>query len=487
MRYRYNRRRPSTGGSKLAYPVVAFLFVFAVIVQAASVIIPALCLIGCAVGIYYLANHFSQMKAEKEELYKILQIPEPKPVSRQAKKPGDHASAEEIRLYEALNRFLPQYDVYLCAVDKLYWMRKRCEAQRKLEMEADFSQEQFQEQEKIVRLEEKRCCKNCLDSPEAFYPQRPGNLFDDLSKHLVSVEDPLISHFFTGIPIYTVRGSHAEKVCFTPWYLLFFDSKNLSFTIEDYESLSFETETSTVKKTGSFNKDDEIAYQVWEHERKDGGPDLRYRENSCTTYLYRGKASFSCKSYQWSIDFPNKSSMEKLGKSLRNFLAAKPLPVLKKESEKQNSEPEKHTARLLPVQTEKKSPEKPQTCTNFVKAEEKLTEIPEVGKEKLSSAKEIMEEVADSRVSLPTVPVLKPSQRIYTAQELADEYQKLLSPGVILRHRTLGAGVLTRIEKSKGYMYVRFGSEEKRFLYPKALQQGYFTMIEPLQEETESV
>ena len=69
------------------------------------------------------------------------------------------------------------------------------------------------------------------------------------------------------------------------------------------------------------------------------------------------------------------------------------------------------------------------------------------------------------------------------AEELAREYRRLLSPGVILRHRRLGEGVLSRIEN--GYLYVRFHEEEKekQFQYPQSVQNGYFTMIVPAKTE----
>ena len=75
------------------------------------------------------------------------------------------------------------------------------------------------------------------------------------------------------------------------------------------------------------------------------------------------------------------------------------------------------------------------------------------------------------------------SQKVYSPEELAREYRRLLSPGVILRHRRLGEGVLRRIEN--GYLYVRFHEEEKekQFQYPQSVQNGYFTMIVPAKTE----
>lgn len=436
----------------------AALIAFSVLIQVLYVLGLALLVIGCGVCIYCIIQHFSQKKTEKESLNEILQIPEPKPVFQHAKAPRTNAPPEEIRIYEALKRFLPFYDTYLAAVEKRNWMRSRREAQIKLEMKIDFSDEQFCEQEKIVELEEKRCREKALPSPDAFYPERPKNIFENFSKNLVPPKDSLISHFFTGIPIYTIRESHTEFVFFTPWYLLFFDQKNCLLTIEDYESLCFKTETSVVKKTGNFKTDDEIAYKTWEHERKDGGPDLRYRENSCTTYLYRGKISFSCKAHKWSQDFPNKSSMEFFEKSLKMFLESKPLPVLKNKSEKTNTlEKAKLSEKTANVKDQAAEPLAKQEDNFFLKHE-------------------IAQDVIDKRLS--STPLFQPTRRVYTAQELAEEYRNLLAPGVIICHRILGEGILTRIEESKGYLYVRFGSEEKKFLYPKSIQQGYFTMIQ---------
>ena len=83
----------------------------------------------------------------------------------------------------------------------------------------------------------------------------------------------------------------------------------------------------------------------------------------------------------------------------------------------------------------------------------------------------------------PPATVESVPQKVYSPEELAREYRRLLSPGVILRHRRLGEGVLSRIEN--GYLYVRFHEEEKekQFQYPQSVQNGYFTMIVPARTE----
>lgn len=83
----------------------------------------------------------------------------------------------------------------------------------------------------------------------------------------------------------------------------------------------------------------------------------------------------------------------------------------------------------------------------------------------------------------PPATVESVPQKVYSPEELAREYRRLLSPGVILRHRRLGEGVLSRIEN--GYLYVRFHEEEKekQFQYPQSVQNGYFTMIVPAKTE----
>ena len=117
-------------------------------------------------------------------------------------------------------------------------------------------------------------------------------------------------------------------------------------------------------------------------------------------------------------------------------------------------------------------PQKSQTPASFVKTVEPSVEPLKIMEDRSPPVLKVSEGVS----------LGKTSARIYTPQELAEEYRRLLSPGAILHHRTLGAGILTRMEPDKGYLYVRFGDEEKKFLYPKAIQQGYFTMVEPLQE-----
>ncbi len=451
MRYykkNYNRNS-SKRSNRFENSLIIFLFALSIFLSILGTIGIVLCVLSCALAIIFLVQYILERKEERRKLYMAVQTPEPQMIHHQAKRLVTNASPEEIRLYKALSEFLAAYDVYSYEKEKLSWMYERFEAQTQLKMQTDFSEESFQKQKKLVTQKEANCRLKAFSFPKDLCPQRPLHLFQKLGETLPSPKTPLLSLFFAGAPVYAILQKGKETAYLTPSYLLFFDENSFSFSIEKYEQLSFETEIIREKKTGPFKDSDEIAFTTWEHERKDGGPDLRYRENHSTTYLYRGKMILSCKENRWVLEFPNKTTVEHFAQSLKEFLEAKPEVVRSTKKEKTSVLPKTITADSR--QDNENTPE---------------AEVPQI-------------ENLEARIPSPSQKNLDSKtvfQKAYTAQELEEKYRYFLSPGTTLYHRTFGPGVLTRIEKSKGYFYVQFGSEEKRFLYPNAIQQGYFTI-----------
>ena len=620
----YSRR---TGGGNGAFVgLFVFLFVVSLAVKALQVLLPVICILAAAFGIYFLYQRFSDQNQKEQALLKILECPEPRPQVHRAKVPDQKASNEEIRLFEALNAFLPAYDAYLYEQKRLDWMKQRMEAQSKLGCTLDISETQLKEQERTIKAAATRCRMQGLEEPVRGY-QRPMELFWKLTGPLAPTKDPMLTLFFKTLPVYALVQQGQEAVYLTPWYLLFFDRDAISLTIVDYKALKVETKIETVVRD-QYQADDEVVRRSWQYERKDGGPDRRYRDNPCTTWVYRGKVLLSCNGLCWQLDFSNKTKAEAYAGAVKAFLEAEPVYFGTKDPEKEwkvpslnreirqpgdheivadvkNSRPEnsaqsfpaeademgnpernrernpkhklvfslssleerflvKEETPLLPedhnmgfsaiaerkklvfllncyaecrraAEEAKKEAEKEaekRRCAEERKRkkqqeeaekkrlaeeeqkrqeeakEKRLAEEEKRRRQRAEAAQKFgagrrrtegqgLEEAEPLQITLqemeertrresseqPLTAAEPVPQKVYSPEELAREYRRLLSPGVILRHRRLGEGVLSRIEN--GYLYVRFHEEEKekQFQYPQSVQNGYFTMIVPAKTE----
>lgn len=620
----YSRR--SGGGNGAFVGLFVFLFVVSLAVKALQVLLPVICILAAAFGIYFLYQRFSDQNQKEQALLKILERPEPRPQVHRAKVPDQKASNEEIRLFEALNAFLPAYDAYLYEQKRLDWMKQRMEAQSKLGRTLDISETQLKEQERTIKAAATRCRMQGLEEPGRGY-QRPMELFWKLTGPLAPTKDPMLTLFFKTLPVYALVQQGQEAVYFTPWYLLFFDREAMSLTIVDYKALKVETKIETVVRD-QYQSDDEVVRRSWQYERKDGGPDRRYRDNPCTTWVYRGKVLLSCNGLCWQLDFSNKTKAEAYAGAVKAFLEAEPVYFGTKDPEKEwkvpslnreirqpgdheivadvkNSRPEnsaqsfpaeademgnpernrernpkhklvfslssleerflvKEETPLLPedhnmgfsaiaerkklvfllncyaecrraAEEAKKEAEKEaekRRCAEERKRkkqqeeaekkrlaeeeqkrqeeakEKRLAEEEKRRRQRAEAAQKFgagrrrtegqgLEEAEPLQITLqemeertrresseqPLTAAEPVPQKVYSPEELAREYRRLLSPGVILRHRRLGEGVLSRIEN--GYLYVRFHEEEKekQFQYPQSVQNGYFTMIVPAKTE----
>lgn len=620
----YSRR--SGGGNGAFVGLFVFLFVVSLAVKALQVLLPVICILAAAFGIYFLYQRFSDQNQKEQALLKILERPEPRPQVHRAKVPDQKASNEEIRVFEALNAFLPAYDAYLYERKRLDWMKQRMEAQSKLGCTLDISETQLKEQERTIKAAATRCRMQGLEEPVRGY-QRPMELFWKLTGPLAPTKDPMLMLFFKTLPVYALVQQGQEVVYFTPWYLLFFDRDAISLTIVDYKALKVETKIETVVRD-QYQADDEVVRRSWQYERKDGGPDRRYRDNPCTTWVYRGKVLLSCNGLCWQLDFSNKTKAEAYAGAVKAFLEAEPVYFGTKDPEKEwkvpslnreirqpgdheivadvkNSRPEnsaqsfpaeademgnpernrernpkhklvfslssleerflvKEETPLLPedhnmgfsaiaerkklvfllncyaecrraAEEAKKEAEKEaekRRCAEERKRkkqqeeaekkrlaeeeqkrqeeakEKRLAEEEKRRRQRAEAAQKFgagrrrtegqgLEEAEPLQITLqemeertrresseqPLTAAEPVPQKVYSPEELAREYRRLLSPGVILRHRRLGEGVLSRIEN--GYLYVRFHEEEKekQFQYPQSVQNGYFTMIVPAKTE----
>ena len=619
----YSRR--SGGGNGAFVGLFVFLFVVSLAVKALQVLLPVICILAAAFGIYFLYQRFSDQNQKEQALLKILERPEPRPQVHRAKVPDQKASNEEIRVFEALNAFLPAYDAYLYERKRLDWMKQRMEAQSKLGCTLDISETQLKEQERTIKAAATRCRMQGLEEPVRGY-QRPMELFWKLTGPLAPTKDPMLMLFFKTLPVYALVQQGQEVVYFTPWYLLFFDRDAISLTIVDYKALKVETKIETVVRD-QYQSDGEVVRRSWQYERKDGGPDRRYRDNPCTTWVYRGKVLLSCNGLCWQLDFSNKTKAEAYAGAVKAFLEAEPVYFGTKDPEKEwkvpslnreirqpgdheivadvkNSRPE-NSAQSFPAEADemgnpernrernpkhklvfslssleerflvkeetpslpedhnmgfsaiaerkklvfllnsyaecrraaeeaKKEAEKEAEKRRCAEERKRKKQQEEAEKKRLAEERKRQEEAKEKRLAeeakrrrqraeaaqkfgagrrrtegqgleeaeplqitlqemeertrresseQPLTAAEPVPQEVYSPEELAREYRRLLSPGVILRHRRLGEGVLSRIEN--GYLYVRFHEEEKekQFQYPQSVQNGYFTMIVPAKTE----
>ena len=76
------------------------------------------------------------------------------------------------------------------------------------------------------------------------------------------------------------------------------------------------------------------------------------------------------------------------------------------------------------------------------------------------------------------------SSRTPTRQEVSAEdsqkeierLERLISKGVVVRHIGFGTGTITKVDKEKKHIRVKFDVGEKMFLFPDAFLKGYLSI-----------
>lgn len=169
---------------------------------------------------------------------------------------------------------------------------------------------------------------------------------------------------------------------------------------------------------------DDIARVKWEHEKKDGGPDLRYADNTKTTYVYKGrvKLTFSESIYgkhEATLKFYNRRNAKDFFDAWQSYASL----LKKRENSPIVNAVLNNTAKTLDEYYEKKQKRK-------------------ASREKTKAKKE--------------------------------EYANELKPGSVMTHKALGKCTLVSIKD--GYMTVEFPDGQKKFKFPNAIKDGFFSL-----------
>lgn len=420
-RQRYPSHHPNSKTAGVALPVL--LLTFGLLLQALQIILPLLLLAGLAALIYVIYTKYTAKRSIKEEMRLFLQLPEEVPKPRTVGKGNPQASNEEARIHKAFCDYVQAYNQYQQAESHFQWLQKKHSYQIELHCsDTVVSDEELQKAEEDKNARFAALDTFALSRPQTSEPsQENAALFHSLTEPMKSIsDDPFLGPFFKKIPVFCTQDGQTPQLFFTPWYALGYDADTNRFSLEHYTAVTVRSEITTVPLDGRLGPKDEIAETHWRYEKKDGGQDLRYKDNPMYIDIYKGEVIFSGAQAESRVAFPNKRQTEEYLSHAKAFLALAA----------------DGAAKLPTASVEKPSVESAQrTVAPQAKKRQKAAAVPETPQNE---------------------PQLFPE----------------LQPGAVLHHKTFGVGILTSITETM--MSVRFGGYEKKFLYPQAIQEGYF-------------
>jgi len=234
---------------------------------------------------------------------------------------------ETQRIKQKFEEFVKEEDVLLGKEAYLNWLAKKSAIQKELGIEIESQQElnakmietrtEIEVQEEILRGYELDWYKFSWMKKGGKYDTAFGILRSNLS---ASSKDESLNRFLKNIPKMFYSEFRDFEYIFTPLFILKYYRAPMQFKVIKYSDISVSSYISTIRKEGTWNEYDEIATTHWEYERKDGGPDLRYKDNRSWTYVYKGRVYLEIDFDDIEFNFPNKTRAENYEKQVQDFL-----------------------------------------------------------------------------------------------------------------------------------------------------------------------
>lgn len=329
---------------------------------------------------------------------------------------------ETRRIMQQFEEFVEHEDILLEKQAYRDWLVEKYVIQKQLaveiESQQDLSQKIIQAGKEIEEMKKSlgkytlnwyniSWLKNDCEYNRAFVP---------LQKKLnAKSNNETLNCFLQDIPKAFYSGFQKNEYIFTPLFVLKYDSASMRFEIIEYKNLITWIDIDTELRENNWSTSDEIAVVDWDYERKDGGPDLRYKNNCRQTYVYRGTVYLQFDSCDIEFDFPNKTLAEKFQAEVQHFLRLTQISPYSDDIRK-----------LLNGDT-----------TYFI--------------QKISS-KSVDEKEYEEDLS-----------------------PGMIKEGLMVVHITFGKGKITNVNSR--YMTVEFDNYgSKKFKYPDAIQQDYFRL-----------
>ena len=425
--------------------VSAVIGLFALILRLFLILIPVVIVIVIIYGIYdsIKQRRVEEERKEQEKKNDLAWLKLPEPSHKGAQMPTYSSSPKE------LERIGSDYCEYLKTLDNINhikkhidWITKTDNINKKYELSSEIDcRSELDKANSELRNEEKKLTKLKYRNNIRFNvrTEEIENKYNRLitalntAQNKLKHEDSDVLGFFdkrNTISTSTVWGSDFF-IC-APWYVFTIESKTFkTLNIVKYTDLTLNHWFNEEEVNYALYSDD-IARVKYEHEKKNGGPDLRYANNKKTTYVYRGHVGISLKGktageYDIILNFPNKGKTNEFINSWKAYEEC-----LKKRD---------NSAIIKAVLDNKYN-----SIDEYFNEKDRKRKI-NTQKAKEESVKQVKEHINPTEV---------------------------LKPGKIIVHKTFGPGTIIKIES--GYLIVKFGDKERKFVYPEAIQKGYFSL-----------
>lgn len=124
--------------------------------------------------------------------------------------------------------------------------------------------------------------------------------------------------FFSRVPLATVLKEETYYFFLLP-FIFIYDSKTGDYTFEYYSDVKIEI-FATREEAYSTKKDDDVVSRRWLNQRKDGGPDRRYKTNYLIYTINKWHFSLILKNRMLLFDCKNKKTAFLWEKEMKNFL-----------------------------------------------------------------------------------------------------------------------------------------------------------------------
>ena len=221
----------------------------------------------------------------------------------------------------------------------LTYLKKRYDAEMCLGDESAFSstQDKIKECEALIRTQQQKtllpiCAYKELTTTEAKeqnkYQKAFANIEREFSKAIKQITEngnPIepFGKFLNGKPM--LEFSEDTTLVFFPYFLVLLqklkekDSYSAKFLTYDDISFGSGHEVVRLKYGESLPKGAEMADAIWEHQRTDGSPDMRYRNNKVKYSYYVGTATFKVETFKKVFQYQTRQKAKDVVASIKKY------------------------------------------------------------------------------------------------------------------------------------------------------------------------
>ena len=262
---------------------------------------------------------------EKQRLRSIAEAPEPAPKLYTVPQKVSGRQYELMRLTEQYIAYVTAENKRITASARLQWLEEKEHAQVLLGLPA----EQRIEHNKITAArddsaqaekEKKAACwtgRNLL--PDTGFTQENEKYRAVCSSMKDELPEPARS-FFSKTNVGVLYLSNGKYLICTFWYPILFDETANSFSIITYNKISTKRDY-RLEQVDGYGYGEDVKERHWYHEKKNGGPDLRYNDNPSWATVYRGIAVIACDGLTRKIEYPNRKEADITLESIKAFIA----------------------------------------------------------------------------------------------------------------------------------------------------------------------